>query len=678
MTWIDFLIVGLPLVTVLSVTIYARRYLKSVADFMAGGRLGGRYLLATARSEMGAGAIAYVAMFEWFGHGGFSVAWWKTIAGPIGLIVTITGYVSYRYRQTRALTLAQFFEMRYSRNFRFFTGVLAFLSGLLNFGVIPVIGAKFMVYFLDLPQALSIFSFFVPTYLILMGIFLSLTTYITIAGGQITVMMADCIQGMFSQIFYVIIAGALIITLNWPETRSMLLDKPPGQSFVNPFQSFSVKDFNIWFVLMGIWGSLYTSIGWQNASGFNAAAASAHESRMGNILGSWRSFALANAMIVLAVCALTYLHQAAGEAAVQHRLAQITDSQTAEQMRLPIGLSEILPVGIKGLFVSLVLMGILGGDGQHLHSWGSIFLQDIVLPLRKKPLSTKTHIILLRLAIIGVAIFAFVFGALFTQTEYLPMWFTITGAIFLGGVGACITGGLYWSRATTAGAWVGMITGSTLAFGGILIRQPASVDWLHSLATRIGVNSYPAVIALARHLGENFPLNGTEISFYASLVAATVFIIVSLLTCRQPHNMDQLLHRGKYAIEAEALDEPIHPQPKRHRFHPYNIIGIDEHFTLHDRWVAFAILIWSLLWFVVFVVGSVWYLIRPWSDSTWALYWLYTNIYLGLIVSVVTTVWFTIGCWNDLVLFFRRLAAKRVDQHDDGTVEHGEKRRDEE
>ena len=410
---------------------------------------------------------------------------------------------------------------------------------------------------------------------------------------------------------------------------------------------------------------------WQNASGFNAAAASAHEARMGNILGSWRAFAQRTVMILLALAALTYLHQSAGNAVVQHRLDQIADPQTAKQMRLPIGLSEILPVGIKGLFVSLVLMGILGGDGQALHSWGSIFLQDVILPLRKKPLSTKAHIILLRLSIIGVAVFAFIFGALFTQTEYLPMWFTITGAIFLGGIGACITGGLYWSRSTTAGAWTALITGSTLAFGGILIRQPASVDWFHSLTTRLGIDSSPTVLAIAPHLGENFPLNGTQVSFYASLIAATVFIVVSLLTCREPHNMDRLLHRGKYAIEPEATGEPIHPKPKRSRFHPYSIVGIDEHFTSHDRWVALGILIWSIFWFVFFIVCSTWNLIHPWSAVTWVNYSLFTAIYLGLFISVVTTIWFTIGCWNDLVLFFRRLASQHVDKQDDGTVEHG-------
>jgi SSS family solute:Na+ symporter len=515
MSFIDSLIVAVPLIVVLAVTLYARRYLKSVADFMAGGRLGGRYLLSTARSEMGAGAIAYVSMFAWFSHGGFSLVWWKQLAAPVGLILSISGFVIYRYRQTRALTLGQFFEMRYNRKFRLVTGGLSFIAGLLNFGVIPVIGGKFMVYFLDFPLQVHFFSLSIPTYLILMGIFLTLTTLITITGGQITIMMADCIQGMFSQIFYVIIGIALILTLNWPQTRDMLLSQPPGHSLVNPFDSFSIKDFNVWYILMGIWGSVYTIMAWQNNSGFNSAAASAHESRMGYILGSWRGFALVTAMLILAVASMTYLHQPAGAALVQERLSKITDPQTAEQMRLPIGLSQVLPVGIKGLFVSIVLMGVFGGDGQALHSWGTIFIQDVVLPLRKSPFSTRVHIILLRLSIIGVALFAFVFGALFTQTEYLPMWFTVTTAIYVGGAGACIIGGLYWSRATTAGAWTGLLAGSILSIGGILIRQPSSVGFFDALAARGGFSSTPFAHFISGNVGEAFPLNGTEISFYA-------------------------------------------------------------------------------------------------------------------------------------------------------------------
>ncbi len=667
---IDWLFVGLPLLVVAGVTIYANRYLKSVADFMSGGRLAGRYLLSTARSEMGAGAIGYVAMFEWFSKGGFPVTWWGQIASPVGLILAITGFVVYRYRQTRALTLAQFFEMRYTRHFRLATGILGFIAGILNFGVIPVIGGKFMVHFLDLPQVIHVFSLGVPTYLVLMGCFLSITTLITLSGGQITVMMADCIQGMISQVFYVIIGLFLILIFSWPHTREMLLDHPSGQSAVNPFDSFNTKDFNIWYVLMGIFASVYGTMAWQNNQGFNSAAVNPHESRMGYVLGRWRGFALGTTMLLLAVSAMTYIHTPDGHAAVQQRLGQISDPQTGEQMRLPIGLAMILPIGIKGLLVSVVLMGILGGDGQALHSWGSIFAQDVVLPLCRRPLGTRAHIVLLRTSICGVALFAFVFGACFTQTEYLPMWFNITTAIFVGGAGAAIIGGLYWSRGTAAGAWTGLILGCFLSTGGILLRQPASVTCFQAVTERLDLSHAPWARFIAGHLGPDLPLNGTEIGFFATLTAMAGYVLVSLLTCRTPHNMDQLLHRGKYAVEPEASGEPIVARPVRGRFHVYNLVGIDEHFSRRDRWVTLGIFYWSLSWFAVCVVGSLWNLLHPWPAAVWAQYWLVTGIYLPLLISIGTTVWFSIGCWSDLVMFFRRLRVERVDLHDDGSVHH--------
>jgi SSS family solute:Na+ symporter len=146
MTTIDWIIVCVPLLIVISVGLYAQQYVKSVADFMAANRSAGRYLLCIAGSELQTGAVVFVAMFEIFNHGGFAYSWWGLVTGPVGLIIAISGFVSYRFRQTRAMTLAQFFEIRYNKSFRLFTGLLGFFAGLLNFGIIPAIGARTMVF----------------------------------------------------------------------------------------------------------------------------------------------------------------------------------------------------------------------------------------------------------------------------------------------------------------------------------------------------------------------------------------------------------------------------------------------------------------------------------------------------------------------------------------------------
>ncbi len=672
---LDWLVLALPLTVVAGIAFYTNRYLKSVADFMAGGRNAGRFLLCTSRSEIGAGAVAFVAYLEVFGKAGFTMQWWNQLQPPVILLVAISGFVHYRYRQTRSLTLAQFFEMRYSRRFRLFAGGLAFCAGLIHFGIVPVIGARFMVYFLGLPDHVHLFALQVPMFLILMAIFLGICTLMTTSGGQITVLVADCAEGMFSQIFYVIVALAVLITFfSWNQSCETLLARPPGESMVNPFDSFSLKDFNIWYVLMGLATYSYGIMAWQGQHAFNASAISPHESRMGNILGNWRGFAQWSMMILLAVCAATYLNHAEGAASVQAVLDKIPDPQTAKQLRMPVALSQILPVGIKGLLVSIILMGIFAGDGMQLHSWSSIFVQDVIMPLRKQPLTTRQHLRLLRLGVVGVAVFSFCFGTLFHQTEYVAMWFLVTMAIFTGGAGACIIGGLYWNRGTTAGAWTGLLTGSTLSVGGILLRQPAAPGVFQTVKDHVP-DSFAwlasGITSVQAHLGAGFPLNGREISFFAAIAAVLSYVAVSLLTCRQPYDMDRLLHRGKYAVEPEG-GRPADAKPAGRRFSLAGIIGIDEHFTRGDKWIAGGIFGWTMLWFLVFATVSIWCLIRPWPATAWAHYWLITTIIVPFVIGLFTTVWFTIGCWKDLRLFFRRLREETVSQEDDGTVAHGE------
>jgi SSS family solute:Na+ symporter len=641
---LDWIIICVPLLIVLAIALYTRRFLKSVADFMSGGRCAGRYLLMTARSEMAAGAAVFVATFEVISKSGFAVNWWGNLTVPIGIVLAMTGFVFYRYRETRAMTLAQFFEIRYSRKFRLFTGGLAFLAGILNFGIIPSIGARFFVYFLGLPEHVGIAGYQVDTFILLMAVFLGITLFLSMSGGQITMLVADCVEGMFSQFGYVIIAIALLLMFSWSEMREVLMRQPPGQSFINPFDTSAIKDFNLWYVLMSIFIGIYGTMAWQNSHGFNSAGLSAHESRMGGIIGAWRGAARNLTVTLLAICAMTYLgHEKYAEGAAQANeiVSGISQHQIQEQMRIPIAVSEMLPVGIKGLFCMIVLMGVISGDGMHLHSWGSIFVQDVLVPLRKEPFTPAEHIRVLRWALAGVAFFAFIFGSLFRQTEYVIMWFNITASIFMGGAGSAIIGGLYWKKGSTAGAWAGMITGCALSFGGIITRQ----------------------------INPDFFLNGTQISFFAALISVTVYATVSLITCRQPFNMERLLHRGKYARE-DASPTALNKPPQQHLTRLEKLIGLDADFTRGDRWLAGSVFWWTMLWFSVFVVVTVLNFIPRfrWTNDNWASYWHFTTIVIPLVIGLVTTVWFTIGGVSDLFKFFRRLKTEKVDHRDDGTV----------
>ena len=644
MALLDWIAVGVSLALVLAIAACTGRYLKSVADYMAGGRCAGRYMLCVARGEMGSGAVVFVAMFEIFSKAGVTFLWWNWISMLALLLVAITGFVVYRYRETRALTLAQFFEMRYSRTFRIFSGILGFLAGIMNFGIIPAVGSRFFVYFLGLPPSIYIGGLEIPTFVLLMAVLLAITVYLTLSGGQISVMITDCASGLMDQWLFLVVIIGLLCMFSWSQISSTLLAAPPGQSMLNPFDSLQIKDFNLWFVLMGIFVTVYGTMAWQNSSAYNSAARTPHESRMGNVLGRWREFSKLLTMTLLALCAVTFMRHPdfSGESAgIQGILDQISNPQIREQMRVPTALSVLLPAGIKGLLCAIILTGIFGGDTTHLHSWGSMFVQDIVLPLRKKPLSPQQHIRCLRFAMFGVAVFAFLFGTFFSQTEYVAMWFRVTMAIYVGGAGSVIVGGLYWKKGTTAGAWAAMLTGSLLSVGGIVIRQ----------------------------IIPGFPLNGMQISFFATLLAIAVYIVVSLLTRKEDFNLDRMLHRGKYAVQEDQVPEVSAPARKRLLWS--RLIGINEKFSRADRWISGSVFWWSVFWVLVLIVGSIWNLVRPWSNAVWSEFWWWAAVMIPLGISIVTTVWFTIGVMRDLRRFFNEIQTERVDVHDNGTVDSG-------
>ena len=287
-----------------------------------------------------------------------------------------------------------------------------------------------------------------------------------------------------------------------------------------------------------------------------------------------------------------------------------------------------------------MMFAMLAVDGSYLHSWGSIFIQDVVLPFRKKPFTPRQHLILLRLAIIWVAIYGFMFSWLFKQTDYILMFFALTGAIF-SGAGAAIVGGLYWKKGTTAAAWTALCLGSGTAVTGIVIRQ----------------------------FIPDFFINGQWFYLIAMVAAVVAYVTVSLLTCKEDFNMDRMLHRGAYA-PASGDGSRLEPtQAAAHqRFSWGKLLGFDKEFTRGDKFISGGLFCWSMTWFLVFLIGTLWNLLRPWPVAWWTSYWRIQGVLLPLYIGVLTTAWFTWGGLRDMRRMFRALKTVRRDDRDDGTV----------
>lgn len=661
MQLLDWLALLVPTIAVVLISLKTRRYMKGVSDFMAGGRVAGRYLVAVSDGMAAMGLITVVAQFEFNYKSGFAVGHWFNLSVPIWLFINLTGYIVYRFRETRAMTMAQFFEVRYSKRFRIFTGFLAFLAGVLNYGIFPAVSARFFIYYCGLPLSVSILGVPVSTFALLMAIFLGAALLLVLAGGHLTNMVSDCVQGIFGYAMYLVVAVAILKLFHWSQMSAALLDRHPGESLLNPFDTFKLQDFNLAYVLISIVGSVYAYMAWQGNQGFNCAAASPHEAKMGRILGTWRAGALFVMLSLMAAAAYTFMHHvdfAAGAAAASAELARIDNPTIQTQMTVPIALSQFLPIGAKGAFAAIMLFLMLSTDITYLHSWGSIFVQDVVLPLRREPFTTTAHLKYLRLSIVAVAVFAFLFSLLFRQNDYILMFFNITGAIFLGGAGSVIVGGLYWKRGTTAGAWTAMILGATLGGGGLLLQQ------VWKGLTGALLHRWPDCAWLLAHQ-DKFPINGQWMWFYAFTSAILGYVAVSLLTCRKNFNMDRMLHRGAYARADERKQASRDERSWLERY-----LGIDENFSSGDKRLSYLVFGWTMGLFAIWAYVTVIQFVPAlrWSDQTWADYFWIMGIVFPLFVGVITSVWFTWGGVRDLRRMFRSLSTQQRNALDDGRV----------
>jgi len=74
---IDWILVAATLALVLGFATYTRRFVRSVADFLAAGRCAGRYLLANARGESDSGLTNTMSKFEMVLVAGFVLNFWE-------------------------------------------------------------------------------------------------------------------------------------------------------------------------------------------------------------------------------------------------------------------------------------------------------------------------------------------------------------------------------------------------------------------------------------------------------------------------------------------------------------------------------------------------------------------------------------------------------------------------
>jgi len=719
---IDWLIVVIPVTFVIGIGLYSRKYVRSVADFLSAGRVCGRYVICASDVANALSIITLVAFVEVHYKTGFAIGFWMGIIGPIGMIVALSGYCIYRFRETKAMSLGQFLEMRYNRPFRIFAASLRSISEILANSIMPAIAARLFIYFLDLPTTIHIFGLAIPTFILIILVCLTLAISIICMGGTLAMVITDAIQGMFCFPLIVVFIFFILYHFSWDtEIVPVMMDRVQGESFINPYDVSRLRDFNLFFVVIIVFNSIFHRASWIGA-GLSSAAKNPHEQKMASILGAWRGQISGIFYVLIALTIITLMNHRnfSSEAKdirdkVSSNISKELIADTAQrasfnktiqsvppqkhqigvdpplsqkknldtpvldvahkklielngvsggnekfqqfktlfhQEMLATSMRQLLPAGLLGLFVLLMVLAMISTDNTRIYSAAVTVTQDVILPLKKKSFTMKQHVWVLRLVSIGIGVIFVTCSTFMAQLDYIQLFTTIMCSMWLGGCAPVMIFGLYSRFGTTAGAFTALISGMLLSLDAILIKR----NWADMVYPWLKENGFVEPIGnfLSSVSGPfnpyiiwemnavKFPINSYEIFFLISVFSLFLYIVVSYFTMKEPFNLERMLHRGKYNIDGE--NKEAFQLSFRNIF--IKLLGITKEYTTGDKVIAYAFFFQSFVWgFLCAFVGVViWNVITPWPLEWWGTYFFIILLAVPLCLTIISVFWF--GCYE--------------------------------
>jgi Na+/proline symporter len=334
MHFIDWVIVIVPVFLVLAASIWSKRYVRGVVDYLAAGRLAGRYVISVGDMASALSVITLVALVESKYQVGYALTFWEYLVVPVGIVMGLTGFCIYRFRETKSLSIGQFLEMRYNRPFRIIAASLRTLSEMLTNAIGPAVAANFFIYFIGLPHKITVFGVAMPTFALLVALVLTMCMIVIWPGGRVSLLLTDCIQGLMCYPIFVIIAGYIFLHFNWGEVIApVMLDRVPGENFLNPFDIEQLRDFNIFALVVTITSQVLNRASWigNDTSG---SGRTAHEQKMAGLLGQWRAGFSALMCLLVAIMIISLMtHERFADKAheIRHQLiAKVADESVSD------------------------------------------------------------------------------------------------------------------------------------------------------------------------------------------------------------------------------------------------------------------------------------------------------------------------------------------------------------
>jgi SSS family solute:Na+ symporter len=490
-TSLDWVIVGVYLAACVTAGLYARKFVSNMGDYVVAGRSLNSYLsIATMLgSEIGLVTVMYAAQKGFVG--GFASFYIGLLGGLLCLVIGLTGLFVVPLRQLGVMTIPEFYERRFSRGVRILGGIVLALTGILNMGMFLRAGALFLTSLTGLTDPVAVN--------IVMTILVLLVLSYTVLGGMLAVVVTDYIQ-------FVVLAVGMVLACLYALTHagwSNLVDSvrmAHGDAGFDP-----VLGFGWWEIAQNalIVGVVSTAV-WPTAL---MRACSARDVTVVRRLYIWSSIGFLTRWIIpqfLGVCALAYMwndhrsHVLFFDA--DGKLFDDADHANLTLQAMPLFLSQLLPTGLIGLILAGMIAAQMSTDSSYILCWSSVLVEDVVNPLMGESLSDRAQMLLARIFMILIGVFLLIWSLWYPLSQHLWDYLAVTAAIYFTGAIALLAGGLYWPRASCAGAYLALASGSlaVLALGDL--RSAIGLNWLNEPQIILGTTVLALVLMIAGSL----------------------------------------------------------------------------------------------------------------------------------------------------------------------------------
>ena len=559
---VDWVVIAVYLIGITLVGFWAVRKVRSSASYFIGDRKFGKLMMAFFMFGSGTHSDQAVSVASKTYSSGASGIWYQWL----WLFVTpFFWLIAPFFRRMRAVTTGDYFEIRYGRSVSGLYAAMGILPLLIAIGVM-LKGSGAMV------EAVS--GGAISSKLAIIAMTVMFVVY-GIAGGLSAAIATNFVQGILTIVLsFLILPFALAKVGGMSGLREAISD-PDMLSLVSP------GEITVFYIIIIAFNALVGWVTMPETMANCAAGKTEMEGRIGVTTGIFGKRICTIAWMLTGLCAVVMY-------------AQLGDPDLAYGKMARDLLPGIAP-GLIGLFISCMLASVMSTCDSLMVVASALFTENIykkffVVGKADKHYTLVGRIVSALVVILGIFV-AFNLESVVKGLEFYWMVSALMGIAFWLG--------LFWCRATVAGAWAATLT----SLGAFLFTstEPLGIPW--------DFNAHFADKLPAFMMWEGKLYLPWQMIIYLS-AGFVVLIVVSLLTRRVPaENLDRFYACLRTPVgpdepEAEPFTLPAGVQPAPRNVlirHPDfeiprpTLIGIGGFLA---AWLGVGLLIGAVYWII--------------------------------------------------------------------------------